>query len=269
VVALAPGLAGALAIGAGLLWARRSHWAARGTLAVGVLGTAVWSWALLGRSTDFLPWLRWTVLSAGVLAAVAFLVPPHRLGRVLTPLVLVAALLGGAGGASAYAADTALTAHHGSIVSAGPSSGFGPGGAGPGGGSGGPGGGSDPSDDTAVTELLRSAGTTWSAATVSARGAAGLELSSGTAVMAIGGFTGSDPAPTLTQFQTWVAQGKVHYFLSGGDRHGGPGGAGPGGGDGRFGRDGVGERISAWVKAHYTATTMGGYTVYDLTATAH
>jgi hypothetical protein len=136
-----------------------------------------------------------------------------------------------------------------------------------------------------MTTMLRSAGTTWSAATVGAQGAAGLELSSGTAVMALGGFTGSDAAPTLAQFQQWVAQGKVHYFVSGGDGHG-PGGGGPGGAAGRDGRgggpggggpgapgpggeNGVGSQISTWVKAHYSATTVGGYPVYDLTAAGH
>jgi 4-amino-4-deoxy-L-arabinose transferase-like glycosyltransferase len=268
VIALAPGLAGTLAVGTGLLWARREHPAARATLAVGVLGTAAWSWVLLGRSADFLPWLRWAVVGAGGLATLVLLVPPRRWGRVALPLLLVAGLLAGAGGATAYAVDTALTPHQGSIISAGPSTGseFGPGGgfgSGPDGRHGDPGQGS--SDDTAVTALLRSAGTTWSAATVSAMGASGLELSSGTAVMAIGGFTGSDPSPTLAQFQAWAAQGQVHYFLSGGD---GPGGH-HGGRDGGRRGDGVSEQISAWVTAHYPATTVGGYTVYDLTATAH
>jgi 4-amino-4-deoxy-L-arabinose transferase-like glycosyltransferase len=282
VVALAPGLAGTLAVGTGQLWARRAHPAARATLAVGALGTAAWSWVLLGRSADFLPWLRWLVLGAGVLAALVLVAPPRRWGRVALPLLVVAGLLAGAGGATAYAADTALIAHHGSIVSAGPSTGTG---FGPGGGFGGSGGDSsrcgdgDPSDDTAVAALLRTAGTTWSAATVSAMSASGLELSSGTAVMAIGGFTGSDPSPTLAQFQAWVERGQVHYFVSGGDgpggrhggprgRHGGPDGGGPGG-RGRGGADGVGTQISAWVAAHHTATTIGGRTVYDLTAAAH
>ena len=278
VIALAPGLAGTLAVGAGLLCARRTHPAARATLAVGVLGTAAWSWVLLGRSADFLPWLRWVVLAAGLLATLVLLVPPRRWGPVALPLLLVAGLLAGAGGATAYAVDTALTPHQGSIISAGPSTGtgFGPGGrsgGGPGGGHGGPGEGS--SDDPAVTALLRSAGTTWSAATVSAMGASGLELSSGTAVMAIGGFTGRDPSPTPARFQARVAQGQVHYFLSGGNGPGGHHGSSHGGSregghlGGPGGGGGVSEQISTWVAAHYRATTVGGYTVYDLTAAAH
>ena len=69
--------------------------------------------------------------------------------------------------------------------------------------------------------------------------------------MAIGGFTGSDPSPTLAQFQAYVAAGDVHYFIAGGGFGGG-------------GRGGSSE-ISTWVSEHFTATTVGGVTVYDLT----
>ena len=44
--------------------------------------------------------------------------------------------------------------------------------------------------------------------------------------MAIGGFNGTDPWPTLAAFQQYVADGKIHYFIAGG------GGGGPGGGSG-------------------------------------
>ena len=44
--------------------------------------------------------------------------------------------------------------------------------------------------------------------------------------MAIGGFNGTDPSPTLAQFQQYVAEGKIHYFIGGG----GFGGGGPTGG---------------------------------------
>jgi hypothetical protein len=101
--------------------------------------------------------------------------------------------------------------------------------------------------------LLQAAGTKWSAATVGSMGAAPLALDSATDVMAIGGFSGSDPAPTLAQFQGYVAAGQVHYFIA----EGGAGG-GPGGGRG-------GSTISSWVQEHFTATTVGGRTVYDLT----
>jgi hypothetical protein len=127
-------------------------------------------------------------------------------------------------------------------------------GAGGTGGAGGPGG---VSTSAELTSLLTSAGTRWSAATVSAQSASSMELTSGTAVMAIGGFTGSDAAPTLAQFQAYVAAGDVHWFVGG--QGGGPGGPGGGG-------DSTGSQISAWVQATFTSTTVGGTTVYDLTS---
>ena len=115
----------------------------------------------------------------------------------------------------------------------------------------------------------------WVAATVGANEAAGYQLSTGHAVMAIGGFNGTDPYPTLAQFEKLVQQGKVHYFIAGGGGGGGGFGGGAfGGGGGGFGTGGQGSSsttstssaISSWVEAHYTATTVGGVTVYDLTA---
>ncbi|GMA86874.1 hypothetical protein GCM10025868_21240 [Angustibacter aerolatus] len=34
--------------------------------------------------------------------------------------------------------------------------------------------------------------------------------------MAIGGFNGSDPAPTLAQFQAYVAAGEIHWVIGSG-----------------------------------------------------
>ena len=67
----------------------------------------------------------------------------------------------------------------------------------------------------------------WAAATVNSNNAAGYQLASGEPVMAIGGFNGTDPAPTLAQFERYVAAGKIHYFIASG---GGFGGGGFGGG---------------------------------------
>jgi 4-amino-4-deoxy-L-arabinose transferase-like glycosyltransferase len=107
----------------------------------------------------------------------------------------------------------------------------------------------------ALSRLLESgaSGYKWAAATISSTSAASLELgSNGVPVMAIGGFTGSDPAPTLAQFEKLVSAREIHYFVSSGA--GGPGGS-----------SGSGSQITAWVKAHFTAKTVGGMTVYDLT----
>lgn len=113
--------------------------------------------------------------------------------------------------------------------------------------------GNSASTNTELQQLLKNTSNRWAAATVGAQSAGGLELSTGTSVMGIGGFTGSDNAPTLAQFQQYVANGEVRYFIAGG------GMGGPGGGSGSA------AEITAWVQEHFTAITVGGTTVYDLT----
>ena len=110
----------------------------------------------------------------------------------------------------------------------------------------------------ALTEALQAnAGRyTWAAATVNSNSAAGYQLASGEPIMAIGGFNGTDPAPTLAQFEKDVSEGKIHYFIAGG----GAGVRGPGGGSGDA------SAITSWVESHFAATTIGGVTVYDLTS---
>ena len=100
--------------------------------------------------------------------------------------------------------------------------------------------------------MLEKTDTTWAAATVGSQSAAPLELATGKAVMAIGGFSGRDAAPTLAQFRQLVREGRIAYFVGGGDRGGGPGGGG------------TGSVIESWVASHYPATIVGGTTVYDL-----
>jgi hypothetical protein len=100
----------------------------------------------------------------------------------------------------------------------------------------------------------------WVAATIGSQNAAGLQLGTGEAVMAIGGFNGSDPSPTLAQFQAYVAAGEIHYFAASGS------GGGPGGGmGGGMGGSGTASEITTWVEENFTAVTIGGSTFYDLT----
>ncbi len=98
----------------------------------------------------------------------------------------------------------------------------------------------------------------WVAATIGAENASGYQLAVDEPVMAIGGFNGTDQAPSLAQFEAFVRAGDIHYFIAGGG-FGGPGGSTQGGSDDA-------SQITAWVESHYTATTIGGTTVYDLTA---
>ena len=92
---------------------------------------------------------------------------------------------------------------------------------------------------------------TWIVATWSANGAGSIELASGQPVMAMGGFSGSDPAPTLDQLKAYVASGQLRYVLLGS-------GGGMGGGSS--------STISAWVTSVGTVVDYGGSagTLYDL-----
>jgi 4-amino-4-deoxy-L-arabinose transferase-like glycosyltransferase len=103
--------------------------------------------------------------------------------------------------------------------------------------------------------LLTDAGRyTWVAAAIGSQNQASYQLATQKPVMSIGGFNGSDPSPTLARFEKDVADGRIHYFIA------------SGGGMGGMGGTGTASRISAWVEAHYTARTVDGTTVYDLTA---
>ncbi|MCD9903183.1 hypothetical protein LUR56_30990 [Streptomyces sp. MT29] len=107
---------------------------------------------------------------------------------------------------------------------------------------------------------------TWTAAAVGAQNAASYQLATGYPVMAIGGFNGSDPSPTLAQFKKYVAEGKIHYFVSGGIGGGGTGGGGMEGGAGMGGGgNGTSSQISSWVTENFTEVTVGSATFYDLT----
>jgi hypothetical protein len=80
-----------------------------------------------------------------------------------------------------------------------------------------------------------------------------LELASGKAVIGIGGWSGGDNAPTLAQFKQYVAEGKIAYYVAGGQ-----------GGGGQGGSTTSAAEILAWVTANFTAQTVGGSTVYSL-----
>jgi len=362
-VALAPGIGALVGVGATALiggaregfadrppgaapWAARLGAGGPAAAAAAVVITAVWAFILLGRTPQWLPWLRWVILMAGVLAGCWVAAGRRLAGRtwlrsrrgrlalVVVPFGL--ALVAGLAGPAAYALDTVTTTHTGAIPSSGPQTagfGGGPGGvagpgtqpgggggagfsgnqagqAGPAGGAGStggfPGGASGLSGSGAIgagaaggTGASGSAGTAggpgsagtaggpggavaggggpggglggstkvssalvklvgqhasryrWVAATEGSEAAAPLELATGDAVMAIGGFNGTDPWPTLAAFEKLVASHEVHYYI-------GQGTESFGGGRGS-------SAIAAWVAAHFKKLTVGGETVYDLT----
>jgi 4-amino-4-deoxy-L-arabinose transferase-like glycosyltransferase len=287
-VALAPGIAGVVGIGSAELWRGRAYWPSRIILAVTVLGTSIWTAVLLGRDASWLPWLRVVIVVLGILAAVGLLVRIDRL-RAGAVAVAVAALLAGGLGTAAFTVATASVGHSGAIPTSGPSGGEAFGAAragfgqardrmgtdgtgtdgteadaggqgadatgradGVGGPGGGPGGASASSE---VVALLQQTTTRWSAATNGSNSAAALELASNTNVIAMGGFTGSDPYPSLDEFKALVANGEVTYYIAGGGMGGGFGGRG-GGTDT--------SAIAQWVEANFQAQTVGSTTVYRL-----
>jgi 4-amino-4-deoxy-L-arabinose transferase-like glycosyltransferase len=271
--------------------------------------------------------------TGAILAGPALRVASVRWGPALAVGTVTLAAIAGLGGPLAYSAYTAASSYSGASPSAGPAlttaggglrgaarlgrggfagrGGF-PGGRGdvadlPGrfrdggagrapGGFGGIGGG-NATVSSAFAKLLEAGAShyEWTAATEGSDSAASMELATGgIPVMAIGGFRGTDPAPTLAEFEKFVAEHKIHYYVaSGAGGRGGFGGAGFGGGGTGAGRDfadfgdqgpggsgGLGggggfgggggttdaAQISAWVEAHFTATTVGGEIVYNLTA---
>ncbi|MFH9190988.1 ArnT family glycosyltransferase [Streptomyces globisporus] len=347
-VALAPYIAALVAMGVTVLWEERGAWWPRAVLAGTVLATVLWAYVLLGRTPDYLPWLRWAVLAGGIAGALGLLVVGRIAGRGLAVAVVGLSCAASLAGPTAYTVSTLNSGHQGSIVTAGPSAGGfgmggGPGGGGgrpggPGGGDGGqrggmqqppgqaqgqaqgqgqgnqqgnapggmptlPGAGTAPGGTgTAFGEGMRGGGGgggggmggllngatvdaeakalltkdaddyTWVAAAVGAQNAASYQLATGEPVMAIGGFNGSDPSPTLAQFKKYVAEGKIHYFVSGGGMGGGmrggtagEGGGGMGGGPGGMGSSGTSSQISSWVTENFTEVTVGSATFYDLT----
>ncbi|MDT0494814.1 glycosyltransferase family 39 protein [Streptomyces griseus] len=320
-VALAPYVAALVAMGAVVLWEERAARWPRAVLAGTVAVTVVWAYVLLGRTPEYLPWLRWAVLVGGLVGAVGLLVVGRVGGRALALAVVGLSFAASLAGPAAYTVSTLNSGHQGSIVTAGPSGGGGMGGpggggrGGPGGGPGGaPGGGPDggggqrggtqpPGGMPAAPGgaapggavqggavpggagagmrgeggggmggLLNGASVsaeakallekdaddyTWAAAAVGAQNAASYQLATGDPVMAVGGFNGSDPSPTLAQFKKYVAEGKIHYFISRGT------GGGVGGGMG--GGAGTSSQIAAWVAENFTEVSAGSATFYDLT----
>ncbi|MEV0144614.1 MULTISPECIES: glycosyltransferase family 39 protein [unclassified Nonomuraea] len=251
----------------------------------------------LGLAAALLAGSRFTARPEAPAPAPEVLEPVRRRMPRWWGAVVAGAIAVSLAGPAAYAVDTAASPHTGAIPTAGPSTGgFGPGafrgggapgmgrmGAQPGPGrpggapqgmgrdgmgggmrgrAGGMGGLLDAAAPSAeLTTLLKSgaASYTWAAATVGSNNAAGYQLATGLPVMAVGGFNGTDPAPTLARFKQFVAEKKIHYFVGSG--MGMSGRAAPSGGGGSDDA----ARIATWVQETFTATTVSGVTVFDLT----
>ena len=291
VVALAPAVAALVGAGTVELWRLRARSRVAGLVLAGaILASGALAWGLLERTPDFAPGLGVAILAVTTACSLVIAVPAvgrQRLALIATTVALAALLAGPA----AYAAQTMASAHSGGDPAAGPAGssrmGGGPGGqafadgataAIPGGNvdgapptsgtvppgglpsGGGPSGagiGGSAVDATLTTYLAAHAGAArWIVAVSGSGTAAGIQLATGLPVMAMGGFNGSDAAPTLEQLRAYVASGELRYVLL--DSGGGGGGGGAPGSASTSGRD-------AWVTSTCTVVDTGstGGTLYD------
>lgn len=298
-VALAPAIAAL--VGAGLvdLWGVRLRiWL--GGIAVGIvcLGSAWFGATLLDRTPGFVPGLGPVAIA---LAALALLVLVGMSLPALAEMAVVKKIALAAAGVgvfatllapAAYAIDTTGIAYGGgdphpgpgttTTLAGAPGGGVLPGGSLTGGGPGGSLAGGPPtsgqqatglpgdggglggnSSDTALLNYLvaNRGSATWIVAADSAQEAGSIELATGLPVMAMGGFTGSDPAPTLAQLEGYVASGKLRFVLESGGTGGGLGGGG-------LGSDTSSARDS-WVTSTCKLVSYGGSaTLYDCAGAA-
>ena len=248
-LSIAPPVAAVFAIGVQQMWARRTSVLGRIALTATLLAAGGWGWWLLGGSAVSSAVLRWAILLATGVASAALLWSWAPRRRYVAPALLTVALIGSLGGPAAYAIATIGAPHQGIGPAVGP----------PGHGYAG----GRTVGNPHLYALLEATDTPWSAAIDRSSSAAGLELATDTAVMAIGGFSGTDPTPTLEQFKDDVARHQVSYYL-----------APRGSSHGAVAEDEGGEKTSArphsdillWVSGHFHSTTVGGVTAYDLLA---
>jgi 4-amino-4-deoxy-L-arabinose transferase-like glycosyltransferase len=242
-LSLAPAVAAMFAIGIHEMWRNRASLLHRIGLAAMLLITGGWSAVILGPDPHWLP-LRYTIPALTVIAVAALLWALSKNRRRLAAAALALALTGALAGSAAYAIATIGRSHDGGGASVGPAAAQ----------HGGPGGGfGSDTDNPQLDAMLAATDTEWSAAINRSSAAAGLELSTHTAVMAIGGFTGADPVPTLSQFQAEVAGHRIGYYIAPDNNGHGPG----------FGANSHTD-ITNWVVANFAPIKVGSDTVYNL-----
>jgi 4-amino-4-deoxy-L-arabinose transferase-like glycosyltransferase len=253
--AMAPPIAALTGIGAVAFYQayRRSGWWSL-VLPAAIAVTGGWAFVLLRRTPAWNPWLAWTVAGATAVAVLAPALGRRRGHRRLFAVAGVTGLIAVFAGPAAYAVTPLAQTTQGSNPLAGPTAGGGFGGFAGGlpgadgragiGGAGGPGG-------TASTQMIsyleaHRDGATWLVAVQGSSAAASIILATGgIPVMAMGGFRGTDAAPTLAQLEQYVKQGKLHYVLAGGRGEGGFGG-------------GAGT-VTSWVEQNCTAVPASAY----------
>jgi 4-amino-4-deoxy-L-arabinose transferase-like glycosyltransferase len=293
-VVMAPAIGALVGGGVTTLWTGRAQFAWTGAiLGVAILGSAALAWLLLERTPSFAPGLGIAVVAVAAILLPVLVLRPHvdRARAQLVAVVLGLAVL--LAEPAAYAVATVTTAYSGGDVAAGPrvtgadaglggfagaqpigggagasQAGLGAPPAGPDdadglGGRGGPG---PTLDSTTIDYLVANQGSaSWIVAVSSANAAGRIELETGKAVMAMGGFSGSDAAPTLDQLKALITSGELRFVMIDG---GGPGGLGgpagaPAGGPPSPG--GTSSAVTDWVSSTCNPVDLGSGTtsLYD------
>ncbi|HEX9227738.1 MAG TPA: glycosyltransferase family 39 protein, partial [Arthrobacter sp.] len=254
---LAAPLALVLPIGLFVLWQGRDRLVTRLIGAVVVGASAYMTVRILNYSDEWPAWFRTLVVLLGVAAAAGWLLSGSLKWRRTTLAVLTMSLLAAPIGANIY---TWSEPQKGTNPQSGPMA----------------------NDPMAMTRLLQAvkAGTPawatqtafgaapavsvvnllrqtageqdWAAATYSAQNAALYQLESGSPVIPLGGWLGTDPSPTPEQFKDLVADGRIGYFIW---------------------QQNLLERnelspetveISHWVRDNFKEQTIDGVRLYDL-----
>ena len=243
---------------------------------------------------DFLPGVDILIVMVALAGGVVIAFPEARhfpgISRIAATIGLLVLLIGPAA-YTVSAMNTGFSSEDPSVTVPGSAQSGGPGGfgrdggvggsgdpnGGPNGGVGGPGAPGDGGAGSGATSATRQAlydyllanrgSSSWIVAVQGAEQAATIEIATGAPVMAMGGFSGSDPTPTVGQLKAYVASGELRYVIVGG---GGPGGGfggpgGPGGPDGGLGGRGGSSDVTSWVTANGTlVTSISGVSLYDL-----
>ncbi|HLM96814.1 MAG TPA: glycosyltransferase family 39 protein [Acidimicrobiales bacterium] len=226
-VALAPAVAACAGAGAVALWrlGRERRWLAF-VLPAAIVASALWAAALLDRNSGYAPGLATSILVTASVAALGILIallvrPNDTVGRWLGAGAGTLAGLALLAGPLAYSVTSIERGTSGPLALAGPPV------SGGGVGLGIPGfsisiasmqrQGSAKSPPSALLRYLEEHrdGSRYLLAVSGSLTAAPYIIATGQPVMAMGGYTGMDPWPTLSAFETAVAQDEIHFVLVG------------------------------------------------------
>lgn len=220
-IMLAPAVAALVGIGFSTLWSayRNGGWMAW-LLPLTIAVTAAWQVKVLWdyNNAQWNAWLVPLVIAAGAITTLPLLITrlyTTRVWRRISPVLATAAVVALLVTPFAWSATTTQAAGNGTMPVAGPTS---VGGMGMGNG-GGLNGNTDNSTLIQYLEANRN-GSFYLVAVASANQASSIALSTGEAVLAMGGFSGSDPAMTVEKLQTMIADNEVNFVLLGDNRGG-------------------------------------------------